>query len=264
MKGCDFDSMLVPIDIFNRKVILHGYLAYGFKDQKFKGKADALWMLNKNPRSTLFASYTKDFDRSQSYYDEISQDNIFALAIRKSGIPIKFLKVEEEKLEYFKEWHNGFSITLTGLNKIFDPVMNLPDPEIFKGTTGEPLHTFETSVKFRFAYLEKFLENTFYRVSVGSPYPITEVKLTKGIPGVFNSSYDYTKVSVSISDYIKIAPYGSIYYNVFGGKTFGTLPFMLLDNAPGNEIYYYNRYAFNLMNRFEYPAGSICRYQLRT
>ena len=29
---------------------------------------------------------------------------------------------------------------------------------------------------------------------------------------------------------------------------------MLLSVAPGNEIYYYNKYAFNLMNRFEYIA----------
>ncbi len=27
---------------------------------------------------------------------------------------------------------------------------------------------------------------------------------------------------------------------------------MLLDVAPGNEIYYYDKYAFNLMNRYEY------------
>ncbi len=27
---------------------------------------------------------------------------------------------------------------------------------------------------------------------------------------------------------------------------------MLMNIAPGNEIYYYNRYAFNLMNRYEY------------
>ena len=27
---------------------------------------------------------------------------------------------------------------------------------------------------------------------------------------------------------------------------------MLLDIAPGNEIYYYNKYAFNLMNRYEF------------
>jgi hypothetical protein len=91
---------------FNKKIILHGYLAYGFTDKKWKGKADVLWLLNKNPRHTIFASYTKDFDRSQSYYDEISQDNIFALAIRKNKVPIKFLMLEEQKLEYFHEWKN--------------------------------------------------------------------------------------------------------------------------------------------------------------
>ena len=237
---------------FNKKLILHGYLAYGFKDEKLKGKADALWILKKNPRMSLFASYTKDFDRSQSYYDEISQDNIFALAIRKNGIPIKFLKIEETKLDYFKEWHSGLSVTLTGMYKKFDPLMNLPPKELFNGVKGEPLTTFETSIRFRFAYLEKFLENNFYRTSMGSAYPITELKFTKGFPGVFQSSYDYTKLSGSISDYLKIPPLGSLYFNVFAGKTWGTLPYVLLDVAPGNEIYYYNKYSFNLMNRFEY------------
>jgi hypothetical protein len=27
---------------------------------------------------------------------------------------------------------------------------------------------------------------------------------------------------------------------------------MMLDLAPGNEIYYYNKYAFNLMNKYQY------------
>jgi len=237
---------------FNKKLILHGYLAYGFKDDKLKGKADALWIIKKSPRMTLFGSYTKDFDRAQTYYDEISQDNIFALAIRKNGIPIKFLKIEETKLDFFKEWKSGISVTLTGMYKGFDPLMNLPPKELFNGGKGEPLTTFETSIRFRFAYLEKFLENNFYRTSMGSVYPITEFKFTKGFPGVFQSSYDYTKLSGSISDYQKIPPYGIIYYNLFAGKTWGTLPYVLLDVAPGNEIYYYNQYAFNLMNRFDY------------
>src|SRR5262249_865703 len=61
-----------------------------------------------------------------------------------------------------------------------------------------------------------------------------------------------TKINGSISDYMKISPYGTVYYNLFAGRTYGTLPFMLLDVAPGNEIYYYNKYAFSLMNRWQY------------
>ncbi|MBD0333426.1 MAG: carboxypeptidase-like regulatory domain-containing protein, partial [Chitinophagaceae bacterium] len=102
------------------------------------------------------------------------------------------------------------------------------------------------------AYLEKFLENYFYRTSLGSPFPIVELKYTKGFSGILNSSYDYKKLTASVSNYKKIPPLGSLYFNVFAGKTYGTIPYMFLDVAPGNEIYYYNRYAFNMMNKYEF------------
>lgn len=241
---------------FNKKVIFHGYMAYGFGDQQWHGEADALYLLKKSPRLSLYAEYKQDLDYGQQYYDEISSDNIFALTIRKPGVPIKFLNLEDKKLELYKEWHSGFSFTVTGDNKRYNPILNLPSKTIYQGTTGEPLNTFEASVKLRFAYLEKFLENTFYRISLGSDYPIVDVKYTRGIAGVLNSSYNYDKISGGISDNMKIPPFGSLYYNVFAGKTFGTLPFPFLDIAPGNEIYYYNPYAFSLLNKFEYLHDS--------
>jgi Family of unknown function (DUF5686)/CarboxypepD_reg-like domain len=237
---------------FNKNLILHGYLAYGFKDKKFKYEADALYLFSKHPRAYIFAKYSKDIDYGQQYLDEVSQDNIFALAIRKSGVPIKFLFTEEKRIDLFKEWHSGFSITLNATDKKYDPLRNLPGKDVYPAVGGEVFNNFETSVRFRFAYLEKFLENTFYRVSLGSPYPIGEIKFSKGISGILSSSYNYTKISAGVSDFLQIPPYGSIYYNFFAGKTYGTLPFMLLDVAPGNEIYYYNRYAYSLLNRWEY------------
>ena len=68
---------------FNKNSIFHGYLAYGFKDQKLKGEFDAMHLFSRNPRSYVYASYVNDFDYGQNYFDEISSDNIFALAIRK-------------------------------------------------------------------------------------------------------------------------------------------------------------------------------------
>lgn len=237
---------------FNKKVILHGYLAYGFGDQRWHGEADALYVIKKNPRLTLFGMYKHDLDFGQQYYDEVSSDNIFSLAFRKANIPIKFLGIEQKKLELFKEWHSGFSVTLAGDNKIYDPVYNLPPKQIYTNTSGQPLNTFEASIKFRFAYLEKFFENNFFRTSLGSDYPIVDFKYTRGIAGVLNSSYNYNKISASISDFKKIPPLGTLYYNVFGGRTYGTLPFPFLDIAPGNEIHYYNTYAFSLINKFQY------------
>ena len=114
---------------------------------------------------------------------------------------------------------------------------------------GKPFTNFEVSLRLRFAYLENFLKQIF-------TVPVSEALIqsaksisVEGFAGVLKSSYNYTKISASISDYIKIPPFGNISFWVYAGKTFGTLPYILLDIAPGNELYYYNKYAFNMMNR---------------
>lgn len=238
---------------FDKHWWYHWYLAYGFGDKKFKGKAELFYLPNKHPRRYWYGSYTNDLDYGQSYYGEVSSDNVFALAIRKQNVPVKFMKVEEKRFEFFNEHRFGLSELIAVTHKGFTPLKNIPLKDSFPTYNDRsPLKTFEVSLRLRFAYLEKFLENNFFRTSLGSPYPIGEVYISRGISGVLKSNYNYTKLSGSISDYIKIPPFGNISFQLYGGKTFGTLPYVLLDIAPGNELHYYNKYAFNMMNKYEF------------
>lgn len=238
---------------FDKRWWWHWYLAYGFGDKRLKGKGELFYLPQKHPRRYWYASYTNDLDFGQNYYGEVTSDNIFALAIRKPDVPVKFIKIDEKRFEFFNEHRSGFSQLLAVTHKGFTPLRNIPSKDSFPSFDGRSsLTSFEVSLRLRFAYLEKFLENTFFRTSLGSPYPIAEVFIARGIAGVFKSNYKYTKLSGSISDYIKTPPLGSISFQVYGGKTFGTLPYVLLDIAPGNEMYYYNKYAFNMMNRYEF------------
>jgi hypothetical protein len=238
---------------FNKNIYFGGYLAYGTKDQQFKGKAEVLYMIGKNPRSSLRFTFKNDMDYGQTYYDEIGYDNLFALIFRKSQVPLKLIKIKQTKFEYFKEWRSGLSFTANIWNKKYTPIQNLPTEADFSGNgLAGNFNDFQVNLKLRFAYLERFLQDDFFRRSLGSDYPVTELQYTKGIKGVLKSSYSYSKLTFSISDYLKIPPAGNIYYNAYAGRIYGTLPYMLLSMAPGNEIYYYNKYAFNTMNRFEY------------
>lgn len=238
---------------FNEKIKLHGYLAYGFGDKKLKGMGEMFYLPNKDPRVYFYASYTHDLDWGQNYYGEVSQDNIFSLAIRKKGIPTKNIKVDEKRLEFFKEMIPWMSTRLAVIHKSTLPLRNLVPLDSFRSTaSGKPLATFEVSMRLRFAYLERFLESHFYRTSLGSSYPIGELTIARGFQGVLNSSYNYTKLIASLSDNFSIPPIGNLSWLIYGGKTFGTLPYTLLDIAPGNELYYYNSYAFNMMNRWEF------------
>ncbi len=237
---------------FDKRFKFHGYLAYGFGDDKLKGMGEVFYLPRKDPRMYFYGSFVNDLDFGQNYYGEVTQDNIFALAIRKQNVPVKNIKVNEKRFEYFFETLPWMSNLVTVTHKALLPLRNLLPVDSFPTNSGNPLTTFEVSLRLRFAYLERFLESTFYRSSLGSDYPIGEFNITRGFPKVFNSSYSYTKISANISDYVNIPPYGHFSWLLYAGKTFGTLPFTFLDIAPGNELYYYNKYAFNMMNRWEF------------
>ena len=238
---------------FSKRIYLSGYLAYGFRDNALKGKAEAIYQFSRSPRHRIHAMWRDDIDFGQTYFDDVSFDNIFTLAVRKDQVPIKLIRIDHRMLEYFKEWKSGFSVTLSANRKTYDPLLNLPEASSYPAPEkGDPFNNFEVSLRLRYAYLEKFVETEFFRTSLGSDYPIVEFRLSRGFPGILRSGYAYTKVNFMVSDYKKVPPLGSIHYNLYAGRVYGTLPYMLLNIAPGNEIYYYNPYAFNLMNRYEY------------
>ncbi len=236
---------------FHKNIYLHGYLAYGTTDQKFKGKMEAYWILKRAPnRFRLHLLYSNDIDHGISQMGDVSQDNIFSSLVRKKNITRKFLQLREVRFEAYKELGKGFSTEFFVSRRQFTPLQNLP--YTFPTAKGVPLTSFAVAVQLRFAYLEQFIDGDYFRYSIGTKYPIVELMLVKGIPNIFQSAYNYSKVSLTIRDFVKISPYGSIKYKVFAGKVKGTLPFTFLENHPGNDFYYLNSSAFNLMTRFQY------------
>ncbi|MET6997119.1 DUF5686 and carboxypeptidase-like regulatory domain-containing protein [Chitinophaga defluvii] len=254
---------------FNPMLRLRGHLAYGVADQELKGHVSALWILSRYPRKALYASYTHELDNggiSRGEHEEIGTDNVFTLLLRKPGIKQKFILLDEKRADYFTEWRNGFSIHIKGVNQAFYPYAPLPAVDsIVKGRiTGQSNNiTTELGIKLRYAPGEKFLQGRFDRISLGSKYPALTLEYDAGIKGVLGSSYHYHKLEATIAGkHVKIAPLGKLTYEVYAGKIFNPLPYFLLENHPGNEIYYYSGRAFNMMNRFEFISDEYAGFNL--
>ncbi|MHB1920730.1 MAG: DUF5686 and carboxypeptidase-like regulatory domain-containing protein [Chitinophagaceae bacterium] len=252
---------------FSKKLYLHGYLGYGLGDQAFKGEIGGLWLMNRTPRRYLNGWYKHDLDDGVVYYDEVGSNSLFATAVRKPDVPQKFLMLDEKKLEYYSEGNSGFSQDIELIHEQFLPFSPLPTAKFYQaGSAFQPLNNTELGLTLRYAYQEKFMDLSFRRISLGSDYPIVELKFGMGIKGLINSDYHYQKIQLTLSDHLNIPPFGRLYYNAFAGKIFGTLPYPLLEVHPGNEIYYYDPYAFNMMNRYEYLsdqyAGLILQHSL--
>jgi hypothetical protein len=248
---------------FDKHWYFHGYLAYGFNDAQFKGMAEAEYQFSREPYSFIKLTYKNDLDNAQMYTDQLGTDNVFATIFRRPNIPFKFQRSEEKRFEYYSETNSAFGFGITASSKQYEALMNLPGKELYTNSKyGSPFNSFETGVRIRFAYNERAVHENFDKISLGSDYPIVELKYAHAFPGVLQSSYEYDKVNLSISDFINLPPFGNLYYNFYGGKIFGTVPYQFLEIHPGNELFYLNRYAFNLMNRFEYLSDGYAGFNV--
>lgn len=268
VSGNNYEGLRLRMDVrtntsFHKKLWFHGYLAFGNKDQQLKGKIESMYILNRYPRSQLRASFSNDLDFDQSYYSSFSSNNLFSGMLRKSGVPLKFMRKKETRLEYFQESRVGLSGTFFIIEKAYNPLQNLPGKTIFaSGTDKDPFSTLEAGIRLRFAYAEKFLENDFFRTSQGSRYPVIEMGISKGFAGVLNGNNNYTKLTAHISQVLQLAAIGRMDMNLFGARTIGTLPYVFLDPHPGNELHYFNRNAFNMMNRYEFISDRFISFNI--
>ncbi len=242
-----------------------GYGAYGFRDQRYKYGITGKWMLNRNPWTYIYGYYVHDVSQSTNYYDQRGADNIFSTFFRKRGVPWKLAFADDRRIEFYKQYYSGFSHKLILQHRDFTPYKPLPSEGIFHnehGALSKNVVSAEVGADLRFAYKEKYLEGQFTRVSIKSKYPVVGLTVTTGIKGLLKGAYSYQKARMSITGLTNIPPLGNIYYNVFAGKYFGTLPYPLLEIHPGNEYYYYNKYAFQMMNNYEFLSDEYVGFNM--
>ena len=250
---------------FSEQLWLHGYLAYGFGDRTLKGKGEFTYAFPGNKGYSVHASYTQDLDngRIRNEDEDITTDNLFSQRIRRPGIRQKFLMEKEAKVWVKKEWGSVFSAQASLTRTDYQTYAPLPPKDML---TTNPQHTIvssEAGLKLRYAPGGKTLRTRRKVFRMNGAKPVLEAGFYAGIPKFLDNSYRYQKVNLSVSQDFRIPRWGKVEYRVYGGKLFGDpLPFMMLEVHPGNEIYYYNKNAFNLMNRFEYISDRYAGFSL--
>lgn len=252
---------------FSKNLRLHGYLAYGFKDARLKGRMDVTYHLPGNNGITLFNSYTHDLDNGRSRYndEDITTDNLFSQLIRRPGIPQKFLGIDEIKLAVTKEWKNKFSVQSFITRLEYETFNPLPATNsLWNRLAQNHIVNTELGVKFRYAPGERILARHRKNLKLKSGLPVFEFRSAWAVENMFKSDYKFLRLGFMVSQTTRIPRWGKLNYMFNAGKilTNGPIPFMLLEIHQGNEIYYYNKQSFNLMNRFEYMSDRYIRINL--
>ncbi len=249
---------------FSTKLMLDAHVAYGTKDEKFKYGGGYIYMISKNPRRAFGNSYKYDIEQLGQSQNAFSEDHFIASFFRRNPLD-KLSLVEEYKGYYDHEWFTGFSNTFTLKHRQIYPAGKtrfefLPHEESTINYEKNSITTAEIELGTRFAYDEKYLMGEFERVSLGTTYPVLELKYARAIKGLWGSDYSYNRLQFSIKHWYNIGSFGWSKYILETGRIWGKLPYPLLKMHSGNETFIFDEYAFNTMNYYEFVSDKYATF----
>lgn len=243
---------------FSKKVMLEGYLAYGFKDERFKYGGGATWVLHKNPRMAMNVFAKRDMEQLGQGNGAFRQDNVLSSLFRRNPAN-KLTDVTELSGYIEKEWLYGLQNRAIFKHRVLKPAGSNFQYVRFRPDINEQeqvnfLITTEVGLYTRFAYKEKFVYGEFERISLGTNYPVLELQYNYGIPGLMGGEFQYQRLGVRLSDKMRFGPFGYLRLTSEAGRIIGNLPYPLLMIHQGNETFFYDEGSYNTMNYFEFVS----------
>ncbi len=250
---------------FNRRIQLKGYAGVATKNQEFRYFLSSLFVLNTRQWTTLKLETSSDLSGGYDHDDELDQNSIFASFLRR----VKYSEIRLINSRYTgavlkKYFNNGIGIGAEINHNVLTPFFNVYytnndfNPYIVNTHGGNSSYSLnEVTLTLRYSHKEKFITEHYRRGSLGSNYPIVTLNYTKGfkVTGeLMEGDFDFSKWNLNIQHDFTDGRIGQLSYTIDAGITNGVLPVILLDVQKGNDTYYYNKYAFNNMNRYEFAT----------
>ncbi|MFM7024290.1 MAG: DUF5686 family protein [Flavobacteriales bacterium] len=241
---------------FHKKIRWQGYVAYGTTDHRIKYSSIITYYFHMVPRMYAAIDFSNDLRVLNSSPDAFLPDNILSSITRR--VMPKYMNVERYATYFEKEWVKGINNRITFAHSTISPIGTL----FFEKSNGTYLNNISTStivLSGRFASREKIVEDGFRRVSLSTKSPIITYSFESSFKGTLGSGYAYQKAKIKFQDRWYMGPLG--YMDIVSeiGKTWGTVPYALLNIHYGNNSYYFDKEAFNLMNPFEFVSDQYAQ-----
>ncbi len=247
---------------FSDSWILRGYAAYGLRDDKLKYNMQVERILSHSRWLKAGLQYRYDLDQAGTSY-EFSRNGSFSgpsASLYSAASQIAEFSGYVRKHEY-RGWIEG-EVTrgLTGKLALAN-VRGLPLGNYsrildtsFVNSASEYI-TSEITGELRYSPAEYYVQNGNERYSVGNPRkPVFIFGIQQSLPDVLGSTISYTRLSLGMSQKVRMGMAGYSQYNLRAGKVFSMVPFNLMEIPRGNETFFFSGGVFNLMNYAEFAA----------
>ncbi len=247
---------------FSKNWVCKASLAYGFKDEKIKYSVGFDYVFDPKKWSVASIRYRDDNDILGITNSPISSSmgSTFFQFANFFGSKTRINHTREINLSYTKTFSNYWTLKLLFDNRYFTPIGNFIFVYPGRDSPGSLSSSFTSSqfgIEARWAFNEVVISRGHDRILFQqSKLPVITFSYLRGVKGFLNADFNYDKLGFTVSQHSNTGIFGTADWYMYGGKTFGTLPYPLLDVARGNGSIVYSTYNYSLMNYYEFISDA--------
>lgn len=247
---------------FSKKWLLQGYLAYGFKDERFKYTGSITRILDRTHWTTMSLTSQREIDQVGLEIASLEGNSIFLAASRFGTLRRPYITTNH-RLNFQRELFKGLLFSADANVARFDPLFDFYYLEKDTRDYRSSFETTEARFAVRYGRDEIIIINDNERVSFGpSKWPIVQVGYARGLRWL-GGDLTYDKLSFYLYQRLNMGMLGVSRYELDAGKVFGEVPYPILKNHLGNETLFYTSAAFNTMNFNEFASDQFVSLRYR-
>lgn len=245
---------------------LEGFLAYGFKDDKFKYGMSGKWLLDKKSRFIISGGNRRDVEQtgaSLTTSTDVLGRSLASSSVIGTGANDKLTNVNLTTLALEIEPWRNFIFSLGGNYRTLSsasPTFSL-DYNTETGLASE-IKQYETTLSLFYFPKRKMTGFGVERREANDDFARLFAQISKGDKSIFDSDFDYTKLQFSYLQPWQIGGFGRLYTTIEAGKTFGDIPLGLLSVIPGNQSYFSIYNTFSQLDYYEFVSDTYASFHL--
>ncbi|GAA4894081.1 DUF5686 family protein [Flaviramulus aquimarinus] len=246
---------------------LEGFLAYGFRDDKFKYGISAKWLLDKKSRLIISGGNRRDVEQigaSLTNSTDVLGRSLASSSVvgtsandKLTSINLTSLAIQAEPLRNVILRLGGNYRTLESASPTFS--LDYVDDDSPTGLSSE-IKQFESTLSLSYFPKRKMTGFGVERRTANDDFARLFAQVTRGDKGVFDSDFDYTKVQFSYIQPWQMGGFGRLTTSIEAGKTFGEVPLGLLSVIPGNQSYFSIYNTFSQLDFYEFVSDTYTSF----
>ncbi len=245
-------------DRMARWVQLGAYGAWATRDMEWKYGGSLDFTLHRPSETHLYIEYKHDVVESASQ-ESFSKNTFYNTDLYRNFLVRQMNYTNSLKAELQFRAIPNFSWKI-GIN-VYDKLENKPyspPNQVLNPSSASTLFE-EAYIETRFAYKEKIIRNPLYQISLGTKYPILNIRYTHGLysnTGNISDNPAYDRIDLQLSKSFFIRYLGTSSFTIRGGliQTDQNMPWYQLYNGRGSYASFYlespNSFGTMRMNEF--------------